>query len=167
LLEWAIEEPDLFEYIFPIATNAFHSSWGVAFNTTQRMSIEADTTWKQKTAAAGINGMKAARACALLSYRNYQNISVHTRNMTKKEAMDLLVRQAFQQQAEAEGKWKRVSVTQVQLTSYFNGFYEILQLREAYKNKLGKAYTLKKFNEKFLSYGSAPVKFIKAMMLNE
>ncbi len=95
------------------------------------------------------------------------DISVHTRNMIKEEAMDLLVRQAFQQQAEAEGKWKRVNVTHVQLTSYFNGFHEILQLRDAYKKKMGKAYTLKKFNEKFLSYGSAPVKYIKAMMLNE
>ena len=32
LLEWAIEEPALFEYIFPIATNAEHSPWGIAFN---------------------------------------------------------------------------------------------------------------------------------------
>lgn len=71
LLEWAIEEPDIFEYIFPIATNAWHSSWGVAFNATQRMCIEADNTWLQKIPSAGINGMKAARACALLSYRNY------------------------------------------------------------------------------------------------
>jgi homoserine O-acetyltransferase len=71
LLEWAIEEPDLFEYIFPIATNAWHSSWGVAFNATQRMCIEADQTWQQKNLLAGIQGMKAARACALISYRNY------------------------------------------------------------------------------------------------
>ena len=71
LLEWAIEEPDLFEYIFPIATNAWHSSWGVAFNATQRMCIEADKTWQQKNASVGLDGMKAARACALLSYRNY------------------------------------------------------------------------------------------------
>lgn len=71
LLEWAIEEPDAFKYIFPIATNAMHSSWGVAFNATQRMCIEADNTWYQKSPSAGIEGMKAARACALLSYRNY------------------------------------------------------------------------------------------------
>ena len=37
LLEWAIEEPELFEYIFPIATNAHHSPWGIAFNASQRM----------------------------------------------------------------------------------------------------------------------------------
>lgn len=71
LLEWAIEEPLLFEFIFPIATNALHSPWGIAFNTTQRMCIEADNSWKQKNKLAGIEGMKAARAIGLLSYRNY------------------------------------------------------------------------------------------------
>ncbi|MFT3933883.1 MAG: homoserine O-acetyltransferase [Chitinophagaceae bacterium] len=71
LLEWAIEEPFLFENIFPIATNAKHSAWGIAFNTSQRMAIEADASWNDKNEAAGITGMKAARSIALLSYRNY------------------------------------------------------------------------------------------------
>jgi len=72
LLEWAIEEPELFEYIFPIATNAQHSPWAIAFNVSQRMSIEADATWKEKNPLAGIEGMKAARAMALISYRHYE-----------------------------------------------------------------------------------------------
>jgi homoserine O-acetyltransferase len=71
LLEWAIEEPELFEFIVPIATNAQHSPWGIAFNTSQRMSIEADETWKKKNPRAGMAGMKAARAAALISYRHY------------------------------------------------------------------------------------------------
>jgi homoserine O-acetyltransferase/O-succinyltransferase len=71
LLEWSVEEPELFTYIFPLATNAQHSPWGIAFNTTQRMCIEADSTWKEKQPEAGIEGMKAARAAALLSYRHY------------------------------------------------------------------------------------------------
>jgi len=71
LLEWAVEEPDLFEYIFPVATNAQHSPWAIAFNVAQRMSIEADGTWKEKKPEAGIEGMKAARAIALISYRHY------------------------------------------------------------------------------------------------
>ncbi len=40
LLEWAIEEPELFEHIVPLATNAFHSPWGIAFNASQRFCIE-------------------------------------------------------------------------------------------------------------------------------
>lgn len=71
LLEWAIEEPELFENIFPVGTNAQHSSWGIAFNASQRISIEADRTWKEKKIEAGMEGMKAARSIALLSYRNY------------------------------------------------------------------------------------------------
>ncbi len=75
LLEWAIEEPDLFEYIFPIGTNAQHSPWGIALNAAQRMSIEADKTWKEKNVNAGMEGMKAARSIALISYRNYETYS--------------------------------------------------------------------------------------------
>jgi homoserine O-acetyltransferase/O-succinyltransferase len=76
LLEWAIEEPDLFENIFPIATNARHSAWGIAFNAAQRMSIEADNTWKEKRPDAGLEGMKAARSIALISYRHYETYHV-------------------------------------------------------------------------------------------
>jgi len=91
--------------------------------------------------------------------------SVHNGNMTKEQAIKMLTTEAFQQQAEAEGKWKRVSVSSVQLTSYYTGYKEIVDLRDAYKTKLGDKYKLKEFNEKFLSYGSAPVKFIKEAML--
>lgn len=71
LLEWAIEEPGLFEHIIPIATNAYHSAWGIAFNASQRMAIEADATWKELKPDAGLEGMKVARSIALLSYRHY------------------------------------------------------------------------------------------------
>ncbi|HEX9511375.1 MAG TPA: homoserine O-acetyltransferase [Puia sp.] len=71
LLEWAIEEPELFCHIVPIATNGRHSPWGIAFNTSQRMAIEADNTWKERREDAGLAGMSAARATALLSYRDY------------------------------------------------------------------------------------------------
>ena len=68
---------------------------------------------------------------------------------------------------EAIKKWKRVTLTSVQLDSYFTGFYEILQLRDAYKTKMGNAYSVKTFNDKFLSYGSSPVKYISQMMLGK
>lgn len=89
---------------------------------------------------------------------------VHVNNLSKEDAMHLLVDEAFQQKTEAEGKWKRVSVTQVQLCSYFTGFKEIYDLREELKKKEGEKFNLKQFHEKFLSYGSAPVKYIKELM---
>ena len=93
--------------------------------------------------------------------------SVHTKNMTKEEAISLLTKEAFQQQAEADGKWKRATLSQVQLCSYFTGYTEIYAFREMLKKKEGDKFDLKKFHEKFLSYGSAPVKYIKELMLDK
>jgi uncharacterized protein (DUF885 family) len=93
--------------------------------------------------------------------------SLQVKNMSEKDAMDLLVNDAFQQQAEATGKLRRASLSQVQLCSYFTGYSEIYDLREELKKKQGSSFNLKAFHEKFLSYGSAPVKYIKAMMLGK
>lgn len=95
------------------------------------------------------------------------DISVHTKEMSKEDAIKLLTKEAFQQQAEADGKWKRVTLSQVQLCSYFTGYTEIYNLREELKKKEGDKFNLKKFHEKFLSFGSAPVKYIKELMLTE
>lgn len=92
---------------------------------------------------------------------------VHVNGISKEQAIHLLVNEAFQQQSEAEGKWRRVTLTQVQLCSYFTGFTEIYELREELKAKMGSKFNLKAFHEKFLSYGSAPVKYIREMMLKE
>lgn len=72
LLEWAVEEPELFQHIVPIATNARHSPWAIAFNASQRLCIHGDPTWRNRDPRAGIEGMKTARGVALLSYRSYE-----------------------------------------------------------------------------------------------
>lgn len=72
VLEWAIQQPAAVAQIIPIACNAFHSAWGVAFNEAQRMAIEADATWKLREPRAGIEGMKAARAMGMISFRTYE-----------------------------------------------------------------------------------------------
>jgi homoserine O-acetyltransferase len=79
LLEWAIEEPALFEYIVPIATNAVLSPWGIAYNASQRMAIEADNTWLKKNKDAGQKGLAAARSIAMLSYRHYTGYAITQR----------------------------------------------------------------------------------------
>ena len=89
--------------------------------------------------------------------------SVHVLGMTEADALDLLVRQAFQTEREAKEKWRRVQLTSVQLTSYFSGYSEIFALREQLKARPG--FRLKAFHEQFLSYGSAPVRLIAAEML--
>jgi homoserine O-acetyltransferase/O-succinyltransferase len=68
-MELAIIEKDNVDNLILLATNAKHSPWGIAFNESQRLAIEADQTWKEKNPEAGLLGMKAARSIALLSYR--------------------------------------------------------------------------------------------------
>ena len=89
---------------------------------------------------------------------------VHTKGLERDAAIALLTREAFQQNAEATGKWRRATLTQVQLTSYFNGYAEITALRDDHKARLGRDFSIKKFNDRFLSFGSGPVKFIRELM---
>jgi homoserine O-acetyltransferase/O-succinyltransferase len=70
VLEWAVMQPSFIEQVFLIATSAKESSWRIAIHTAQRMSIEADTTFQQSFDKAGENGLKAARAIGMLTYRN-------------------------------------------------------------------------------------------------
>ncbi len=72
VLEWAVMEPELFENIAVLASNALHSPWGIAFNEAQRMALQADPTLYHHTPGAGRKGLEAARAIAMLSYRNYR-----------------------------------------------------------------------------------------------
>ncbi|MCS6821124.1 MAG: homoserine O-acetyltransferase [Microscillaceae bacterium] len=87
VVEWAIQEPEVFENIVLIATNAVHSAWGIAFNESQRMAIATDATWQTDSPQAGINGMKTARSIALLSYRNY-NTYQHTQTEPNSEKLE-------------------------------------------------------------------------------
>ncbi len=86
-MEWAIVNPEVFENLILLATNARHSPWGIAFNESQRMAIAADPTWKENSLNAGKAGLAAARAMALISYRNYQAYW-NTQNETDIEKTD-------------------------------------------------------------------------------
>ncbi|MFV8782166.1 DUF885 domain-containing protein [Microbulbifer sp. SA54] len=93
--------------------------------------------------------------------------SIQVKDMQEQEALDLMMKQAFQQRAEAMGKWRRATLSQVQLTSYFAGYMAIMELRDEMKQRLGDKFNLKQFHEKFLSYGNAPVPVIRELMLSE
>ncbi|MCB9081663.1 MAG: homoserine O-acetyltransferase [Lewinellaceae bacterium] len=73
VLEWAVLEPGAFRHLAVLASNAKHSPWGVAFNESQRMALEADQTlWDTNYPEAGARGLEAARSIGILSYRHYQ-----------------------------------------------------------------------------------------------
>jgi homoserine O-acetyltransferase len=71
-LEYALSIPEMTEHLVLIATNCRVTPWATAFNESQRMSIFADSTYFDNVPEGGTEGMKAARATALLSYRSYE-----------------------------------------------------------------------------------------------
>jgi uncharacterized protein (DUF885 family) len=86
-------------------------------------------------------------------------------NYSKDDVVKMLKNEAFQEDAQIEEKYHRATISEVQLCSYFTGSSEILALRDAMKKKQGDQFSLKNFHEQFLSYGSAPVKYISELML--
>jgi uncharacterized protein (DUF885 family) len=92
------------------------------------------------------------------------DIGIQTEGMTREQAMDLMMKGAFQQEREAAGKWLRAQLSSVQLLSYYTGFEEHTALREEAKQRWGKAYTLRRYNDAVLAHGSPPVKFVRALM---
>ncbi len=95
------------------------------------------------------------------------DIAIQTGDMPREAAINLMLMEGFQQQTEAHEKWRRATFTQVQLTSYYNGYAEITTLRDAERARLGGNFSVKAFNNKFLSFGSAPVKDIARLMQAE
>ncbi len=164
-LVYANQSPSIIKAV--LGNNAMIEGWAVY---TERMMLENGYDGDR-----GVNSTEASPEMWLMYYKwnlrstcnTILDYSVHTKNMSKADAMHLLVDEAFQQKAEAEGKWKRVSVTQVQLCCYFTGYTEIYDFRETLKNKMGPKFNLKQFHEKFLGYGSAPVKYIRQLMTAE
>lgn len=69
-LEYAIMHPELIKNLVFIASSVKISPWATAFNQSQRLAIEADPTFCEERPYGGMNGLKAARSIALLSYRN-------------------------------------------------------------------------------------------------
>ncbi|MBC7937114.1 MAG: homoserine O-acetyltransferase [Rhizobacter sp.] len=93
-LEWALMEPGNIERLFLLATSPKESAWGIAVHTAQRLALTADATWKDSNAAAGKNGIKAARAIGMLTYRNY-NIMVKKQTDTDAEKLDKFLAESY------------------------------------------------------------------------
>ncbi|MGN6224090.1 DUF885 domain-containing protein [Pseudoxanthomonas sp.] len=92
---------------------------------------------------------------------------VHVDGWSREQAMDLMVRQTFQQEREAAGKWTRAQLSSAQLPTYFVGAQEHFDLRKAMEAKLGDKFNAKAYHDQVLSYGAPPVRFVRELMLDE
>ncbi len=123
---------------------------------------------EQMMAEQGYGGLEVKMQQLKMRLRAIANAildqSIHAGNMTEKEAMDLMMKKTFQQEGEAVAKWKRARLTSAQLSTYFVGASEHLDLRDSAKSKAGPSFDLKKYNDQVISYGSPPVKYVRELM---
>jgi uncharacterized protein (DUF885 family) len=93
---------------------------------------------------------------------------LHTEEMPDNEAddwaLDLMQRFGFQEAAEAAGKLRRAKITSTQLSTYFVGLVELGDLLDECRRRDGAAFSMKKFNEKLLSFGTIPPRAVRKLM---
>jgi homoserine O-acetyltransferase len=128
-LEWAIQEPLSIKHLVLLATNAKHSPWGIAFNEAQRMAIEL-----------GDKGLEAARAIAMLSYRNYE---MYERTTTENDSLDNYGAASYQRY-QAQKLSKRFDADCYYILSKTMDSHDVGRGRESIKHALAsiKAHTL-------------------------
>ncbi|HEX3765719.1 MAG TPA: DUF885 domain-containing protein [Kofleriaceae bacterium] len=88
---------------------------------------------------------------------------IHAGTMDEAAALALMKNEAFQEDGEAVGKWKRARLSSAQLTTYFYGFTELLKLRHAVETQPG--FSERAYHDRLLSWGSPPMKFVRQLVL--
>jgi len=91
--------------------------------------------------------------------------AIHVDGMTREQAMKLMIEGGFQEEREAAGKWVRAQLTSTQLSTYFVGYQEWVGLRREVEAAWGDEFTLRRYHDQVLSYGSPPIKYIRALVL--
>lgn len=92
--------------------------------------------------------------------------AIHVDGMGRDEALRIMIEDTFQEEREAAGKWTRAQLTSTQLSTYFIGLQEHRDLRREVEAAWGKDFTLKRYHDKVISFGSPPVQFVRALMLD-
>ena len=95
------------------------------------------------------------------------DIRMQTMNMTDQQALDLMTKEAFQTQAEAEGKLRRAKLSSTQLPTYFVGTRQWWALRKKYQAAKGSAFTLEEFHDRALDQGPLPIEYLEKIILPE
>src|SRR6185436_12076970 len=84
---------------------------------------------------------------------------IHAGTMDEKGALDLMMNEAFQEEGEAVGKWKRARLSSAQLTTYYYGFTEMMRLRQAFEK--APDFKERAYHDRLISYGSPSLKALR------
>ncbi len=95
------------------------------------------------------------------------DVRLQTMNMTDQQALDLMMHDTFQTQAEAEGKLIRAKLSSTQLPTYFAGNRQWWTLRKKYEAAKGSAFRLEEFHDRALDQGPLPLEYLEKIILPE
>ena len=93
--------------------------------------------------------------------------AIHVDGISRNEAMQMMIEGAFQEEPEAAGKWTRAQLTSAQLSTYFVGYQEHREMRRAAEAKWKEKFNLKRYHDAAVSFGSPPVQYVRALLLEE
>jgi uncharacterized protein (DUF885 family) len=93
------------------------------------------------------------------------DVRLHTRGMTDQQALDLMMKDAFQERQEAEGKLRRAKLSSAQLPTYFVGWQAWRGLRRDVEAARGAAFDLRAYHDEVLSYGAIPMRALRRLVL--
>ena len=93
------------------------------------------------------------------------DVKMQTMGMTDEQAMELMTKDAFQTQAEAEGKLARAKLSSTQLPTYYVGLREWLAFRKKYQAEAGKNFDMLKFHDLVLDQGPLPVPVVERLVM--
>jgi uncharacterized protein (DUF885 family) len=92
---------------------------------------------------------------------------IHAGELDRDEALRFMTQDAFQEEREAAGKWIRAQVTSAQLPTYFVGWREHFALRAEALRRWGAGFSLKRYHDTVLSFGSPPARYVRSQMFGE
>jgi uncharacterized protein (DUF885 family) len=92
------------------------------------------------------------------------DVRLQTMGMTDKQALDLMIRQTYQESEEATAKLQRAQLSSCQLPTYFAGWKGWLDVREHYKQRKGAAFSLKEFHERALKESAVPLPVLDKLL---
>jgi uncharacterized protein (DUF885 family) len=87
---------------------------------------------------------------------------IHAGDMDEATALALMKGEAFQEDGEAVGKWKRARLSSAQLTTYYYGFSELVKLRRAAEGQPG--FSERAYHDRLLSWGSPAMKYVRKLV---
>lgn len=156
-MEYANRTPSLIRKV--LGSGAFIEGWAVY---TEQMML--DQGYGEGDLALRLTQLKfylRAVCNAILDHR------MHCEQMTDDEAMDLLVKQAFQSEGEARLKVIRAKQSSAQLSTYFTGRMAHYRLRQEIQRELGDKFVLGRYHEAVLANGSVPLKFLPELVRDQ